>query len=341
MNKQDIVNQLITNRSFEPIVAEAIGQAPSNIALVKYWGKRDEQLHLPVNDSLSISLADQGAITRLKLSDCQHDVVYLNHRQMASDHPFCLRLSAYLDLFRYTEGKKTRKKHYFHIDTISRVPVAAGLASSACGFAALIKALDQWFGWQLSINELSILARLGSGSACRSLWHGFVRWRKGHRQDGMDSHGEYVAPIWPSLRVGMLVLSRDSKPISSRIAMKQTVDSPFYRCWAQVASQDLTQLRQAIDQEDFHLLAQTAERNALAMHACMLTALPAVMYALPQTVAAMNKVWQLRHQGLPLFFTQDAGPNLKLLFLDKHCNDVVQEFPELMIINPSTAGKDE
>ncbi|MBU1629264.1 MAG: diphosphomevalonate decarboxylase [Gammaproteobacteria bacterium] len=329
MKAIDVV-QLILKERFgaKPLHDEATAFAPANIALCKYWGKRDEALNLPVTSSLSISLNNQGATTNICLQK-HRDEVTLNGELQSLDTVFSQRLLRFLDLFR--EGCDL----HFKVDAQSDMPVGAGLASSACGFAALVLALNQLFGWGLCERELSILARLGSGSASRSLWDGFVKWHAGNRSDGMDSFAEHLPYEWPSLCVGLCVLFKQQKSISSREAMKRTVQtSPFYAAWKPTADQDLLCLEQAIQSQDFELLGSTAESNALAMHALILSSRPPILYSQCETVTAMHTVWHLRAQGLPVYFTQDAGANLKLLFLKDASNAIRQAFPEVEMIEP-------
>jgi diphosphomevalonate decarboxylase len=320
VKKSVIVNTLLGHLSdYTPSQSSVTVYAPTNIALCKYWGKRNQELNLPVTSSLSISLADKGAETTLSLSTVDHDVFRLNGKLVDASTSFHQRLLVYLDLFRpYAE-------FYFAVDIVSTVPIAAGLASSACGFAAMALALDKFFSWKLSLQQLSIIARLGSGSACRSLWQGFVEWHVGERADGMDSFGEPLSVQWPELNVGLMMLSEQEKSISSREAMLRTVQtSELYKAWPGKVEHDLRMIKQAIYEHDFDLLGKTAESNALAMHATMLSAWPPISYCLPETINAMRRVWQARADGLSVYFTQDAGPNLKLLFLQKD-KDVVQE----------------
>jgi diphosphomevalonate decarboxylase len=303
--------------------------APSNIALCKYWGKRNQELNLPMTSSLSISLGELGTITQLKTSDSGYDVVMHNNEQYDLTSPFCKRLLAFLDLFR------TISKWHLQIAIQTNIPLAAGLASSASGFASLVKALNQLFHWELKPEELSILARLGSGSACRSICSGFVEWHAGEREDGMDSYGESIPELWPELCVGLLILSCEEKQISSRDAMQCTVEtSPFYALWPDKVGEDLFAIKQAIYEKNFHLLGKTMESNAMAMHATMLSSWPPIVYAIPETVVFMKKIWVLRYQGLPVYFTQDAGPNLKLLFLKTHEHLVRVSFPNIEVVQP-------
>jgi diphosphomevalonate decarboxylase len=303
--------------------------APTNIALCKYWGKRDEELNLPLTSSLSVSLGAKGTTTELKLNGKDHDEVFLNGSVIANDSPFGQGLFEFLNLFRYEQTPRLS----IHLTT--NIPIAAGLASSACGFASLVLALDGLFDWQLSQDELSILARLGSGSASRSIWSGFVHWHAGIRSDGMDSHGESLRARWLDLCVGLLIFSEREKAIPSRVAMQRTVTtSALYQAWPSKVSRDLAAIKQAINNHDFQLLGKSAESNAVTMHATMLSAWPPIIYSLPQTLIAMQKIWDLRNEGLQLYFTQDAGPNLKLLFLARDIDNVLAHFPTVEIIQP-------
>ncbi len=330
MTKFDVVRAILGarwNKSPRHTVAKAF--APANIALCKYWGKRDQDLNLPMTDSFSISLADKGSTVELKVNHDNVDKIFLNTQSVDLGSAFGKRLIQFLDLFRGNLNL------YFTVNIAMNIPVAAGLASSACGFASLIQALNTLFHWELTLRELSILARLGSGSACRSIWSGFVEWRAGIKSDGMDSHGEFIPEIWPELCIGLLVISQQEKALSSREAMQRTImTSSLYSAWPAKVTQDLHLLKQSIAAKDFSLLGKTAENNAITMHATMLSAWPPIAYALPETLLAMQKIWQLREAGLPLYFTQDAGPNLKLLFLKKDRAVVCKYFPTAEVVLP-------
>jgi len=334
VKKVDVVNRILHAQYqargediYQPQREKGLAFAPTNIALCKYWGKRDAELNLPMTSSLSIALPDKGAMTSLVLHDQAKDVVILNGRELAAATPFVIRLKNFLDLFRL------EKNFYLSIDIKMNIPVAAGLASSACGFASLVAAMNDLFAWELSKQDLSILARLGSGSAARSFWLGFVEWHAGIQTDGMDSYAEPLAFEWPELFVGILVLTEEQKSISSRAAMQQTVDSSvLYSAWPKKVVRDMVILRQALKIKNFSLLAGTAESNALAMHATMLSSWPPICYFLPETIAAMHKIWELRQEGLEIYFTQDAGPNLKLLFQEKDQAKVKEQFPQVEVI---------
>lgn len=327
-SKRDIVDQLLKGRSKTPAQSIVSAYAPSNIALCKYWGKRDEALNLPVTSSLSVSLANKGTTTVIKCIEAEQDKILLNDKVIDLASQFGKRITNYLNLFR-------QNNETFLIKTSSNIPVAAGFASSASGFAALIEALNLLYDWQLDGSSLSILARLGSGSACRSLWHGFVEWRVGERNDGMDCNAVPIKKKWHDLCVGLLVLSAEEKAISSRKAMRQSKKtSCYYDAWPEKVSTDIKKLHQAINEKNFELLGSTAESNALAMHATMLTALPPICYWQPETITAMHEVWMLRREGIPVYFTEDAGPNLKLLFEVKDAKLIMSHFPSIEVVMP-------
>jgi diphosphomevalonate decarboxylase len=328
VKKSDVIRSIFFSKKiWQAARQEGNAFAPTNIALCKYWGKRNAELNLPMTGSLSIALPSKGATTKLALAEGHQDVVTLNGAALAADSKFVKRVSAFFDLFRQQGDARLR------VDIQMNIPVAAGLASSACGFASLVLALNHFFDWNLSERDLSILARLGSGSASRSLWNGFVECHAGSQSDGMDSYAEPLAYSWKKLRVGILALSANEKTISSREAMQRTVESSqLYATWPQKVSTDMAALKKALSDEDFLLLGSTSESNALAMHATMLSSWPPICYSLPETLSAMQRIWEARQQGLALYFTQDAGPNLKLLFLEQDEERVREVFPKVEVV---------
>jgi len=326
--RKAIVHQI--KKSYQTTPKKEYGEAfaPSNIALCKYWGKRNLELNLPVTSSLSISLGVKGAHAKIALTDANEHEIFIDNERIPNEYQYTKHLSSYLDLFR-PENK------YFEVHLNFNIPVAAGLASSACAFASLIKAIDDLYEWELDGKSLSILARLGSGSASRSIYNGFVEWNHGERPDGMDSYGSLINEIWPSLCIGLCIVSKTKKVVGSREGMQRTVKtSDLYCAWPEKTKKDLLQLKIAIEKKDFELLGHVAESNALTMHATMLAAWPPLMYSQPETVTLMQKVWALRQQGVAVYFTQDAGPNLKLLFLESSQKEIQENFPTMELIKP-------
>jgi diphosphomevalonate decarboxylase len=306
------------------VINEAQAFAPINIALIKYWGKRDQELNLPITNSLSVTLWGKGAYTRISIINNKKDKIIINNKATTN-----INLKKFLNLFRGPD------KHHYHLTIDINIPIAAGLASSACIYASLVKALNNLYRWQLSNQELAILARLGSGSACRSIDKGFVEWHK----DGFVKPLPY---IWPELRIGLHIINDKTKPISSREAMQKTVEtSPLYQSWPIKVAKDLIAIKKAIQHKDFTLFGKTAEQNALAMHAAMEHAKPPIIYTQARTKAAIKKIQQIRKSGLQIYFTQDAGPNLKLLFLAKDTEKVRKHFPNIEVVAPFSDPKKE
>lgn len=293
---------------------EAAARANTNIALIKYWGKRDEKLFLPMNSSISITLDQFFTTTTVQF--CEHlttDVFVLNHHLAEKDET--LKVSRFLDRIR----QLARMKLFALVTSTNNVPTAAGLASSASGFAALAAAATKALGLDIEKKELSKLARQGSGSACRSIFGGFVEWQKGVLADGEDS---FARPIllgedWKLSILSVIVASKEKK-ISSREGMKRTVDtSPFYSGWLGTVEKDIETAKKAISNRDLDMLGTVVEANALKMHATMLGANPPFMYWQSGTMDAINLIQNLRGQGISAYFTIDAGPNVKVLCLQK------------------------
>ncbi len=310
---------------------KATAFAPANIALVKYWGKRDEELNLPITDSLSIDLGTLGTTTTVEPAD--RDIVILNGTPLADDDRFAAKVINFVDLFRGALNQKGQELPALKITTENNIPTGAGVASSASGFAALTKALDAFFSLGLAGRELSLLANLGSGSASRSIFKGFVYRHAGTDPEGMDSYSEPLPFTWPDLRIGLVTVSEKAKRVSSRDGMKCTVEtSPLYKAWPQQVQNDMAKMLKAIKENDFELLGSTAEANALAMHECMRAATPPLNYFEPETEAIIKKVQNLRKSGLPLFLTIDAGPNVKLLYLNKDKETIKTEFNNVRFV---------
>lgn len=299
----------------------ATARACVNIALIKYWGKRDETLHLPTNSSISLTLDELHTTTTVSfIPELANDAYVRDGAPRVGEE--ARRVSRFLDLVRQQAGIETKAR----VITRNTVPTAAGLASSASGFAALAAAASRAAGLSVAPHDLSRLARRGSGSACRSVYGGFVEWRKGERADGVDSHGVPLGSVngW-GLRLLVTQLSTAPKERSSRDGMRDTVEtSPFYPGWLATIEADLAAAREAIAHQDLPALGAVAERNALKMHATMLAANPPFSYWLPASVAAMQTVWNLRKAGVPAWFTMDAGPNVKVLTSERHVQTIRQ-----------------
>lgn len=286
---------------------QAICRAHTNIALIKYWGKRDVDKFLPMNSSLSLTLDGLYTDTRVIFDDhLTRDHFILNGAEQQDSEVD--KISRFLDLFRERAGVKT----YARVDSTNHVPTAAGLASSASAFAALAGAARQALNIDMSDQELSTYARRGSGSATRSIFGGFVEW-----QMGTNSANSMAVKVDDGLwDIGMVIiaLNKQQKKISSRKGMRHTVESsPFYESWKQVATDDLEKIKLAIEKRDINKIGQIAEANAMRMHATTLAADPPFTYFEPDSLRAMEAVRAIRKQGIPAYYTMDAGPNVKVL----------------------------
>jgi diphosphomevalonate decarboxylase len=205
----------------------------------------------------------------------------------------------------------------FHAEVTSEnnFPTAAGLASSSSAFAALALAAAAAAGQPIDRARLSVIARQGSGSACRSLWGGFVEWRMGARADGTDSHGVPVAPAdhW-DLRLVVAVVSAEKKAVGSTDGMTRTAQTcPLFPGFVSSAPADVDQARSAVLARDLPLLGAAMERSTNKMHATMIATEPTVRYWKPVSVAVLDAVEAMRADGLSCYSTMDAGPNVKVL----------------------------
>lgn len=281
-------------------------KAHANIALVKYWGKKDEDLIIPFNSSISMTLKEFFTITEVEKIYSDQDEFYLNGS--IQNEKETKKISEFIDLFRKLAKDYSRvrvsSKNYF--------PTAAGLASSASGFAALAGALNEIFELKLDKTDLSKMARRGSGSATRSIFGGLVEWEKGH--DHETSFGKKIDDGNWDIGMIAVILSDKKKKVLSRVGMAQTVRScPFYTAWVESAESDLEDMKQAISERNINRIGEIAESSALKMHATMMATQPSIIYMQEETLTVIRMVKEMREDGIVAYFTMDAGPNLKII----------------------------
>ena len=289
--------------------AKAVANA--NIALIKYWGKRDGELKLPAVGSISITLDGLKTTTEVSFDSSLGEDAFILDGEVRPHE--AKRVSLYLNTIRALAGIDT----YARVQSENNFPTGAGLASSASGFAALALAATRAAGLDLSFEGLSALARQGSASAARSLFGGFVEMRRGERDDGRDAHAVQLIDeqAWP-LSVGVAITSRERKAIGSTEAMEQSaLTSPFYAPWVSHQQSDLEAMREAIAGRDFERMAELSEFSCLKMHGLMLSTNPGLVYWNGTTVDCIHEVRAMRADGLPVFFTIDAGPQVKAVCL--------------------------
>ncbi len=299
--------------------------SPTNIALAKYWGKRDLSLNLPQNSSLSVTLDDLGSFTTVEFNrEFTEDSIFLDGK-IKIDGSFIKKARLVLNLLRSRSSSAGGSQNdvvlpvFARIQTRNNFPTGAGLASSASGLSALALAGCSALGLDISKEELSAISRQGSGSACRSFFGGFVQWNRGETPDGSDSIAESIAGVghWP-LGVFVAIVEEKEKMNPSTDAMELTrMSSPYFSSWVEFAEKNVKAIREAVMEKDFSKLAVLSEENCLKMHASAQASSPPLLFWEAQTVALMKKVWDMRNRGFKVFFTIDAGPNVVIF-----CNDI-------------------
>lgn len=286
--------------------------AQPNIALIKYWGKRDVERNLPAVGSISITLRE--LFTRMHVDFDQSlttDTLVVNG---AADDKMLPRLAACLDQVAGSDRPCAR------IASTCNFPIAAGLASSASAFAAVTLATAKAAGCELDVDTLATLAGRASGSAARSLFGGFVELQ--NLDDDIRCRTIAQADDWP-LSVVVAITEKGPKAVGSTEAMeisRQT--SPFYSSWVEQQAHDLDTARTAIATRDFEKLAAIAEHNCLKMHSIMWASRPPMVYWNAATMRCLQTVRQLQGQGIGAFFTIDAGPQVKAVCLPEHVDSV-------------------
>ncbi|MGH7896273.1 MAG: diphosphomevalonate decarboxylase [Candidatus Binatia bacterium] len=287
---------------------DTTARANVNVALVKYWGKRDPALNLPATGSLSLTLDGLFVDATCGFDDGSIDAYTIDGAPAVGEDG--ARVRRFLDVVRAEAGVASPAR----VATRSGVPKGVGLASSAAAFAALALAASRAAGLRLEPPALSALARRGSGSAARSIFGGFVVWNRGERADGRDSIAEPLLEpgAWDVCMV-VAVTSTAPKSVSSREGMQRAATSPLYPAWVETAAGDLAEARAAIAARDLEALGLVVEHSALKMHAIGLAARPPLLYWRGATIECVHRVWALRAEGVRGYVTIDAGPQVKVL----------------------------
>ncbi|GAV85930.1 GHMP_kinases_N domain-containing protein [Cephalotus follicularis] len=331
-------------------------QTPTNIAVIKYWGKRDETLILPVNDSISVTLDPDHLCTTTTVAvspSFEEDRMWLNGKEISlSGGRFqsCLR-----EIRRRAGdvedrekglriGKSDWEKLHLHIASFNNFPTAAGLASSAAGFACLVFALAKLMNAKEDQSQLSAIARQGSGSACRSLFGGFVKWIMGNDKDGSDSLAVQLAhdKHWDDLVIIIAVVSSRQKETSSTSGMRESVETSLllqHRV-KEVVPKRIVQMEEAIKNHDFASFAQLTCADSNQFHAVCLDTCPPIFYMNDTSHRIINCVekWN-RLEGTPqVAYTFDAGPNAVLISRDRKA--AVQLLQRLLFYFPPNSDTD-
>ncbi len=286
---------------------KAVAIAPANIAFVKYWGKADPRLNLPLNNSLSMNLSAATTTTKVHFSDeYQSDNLTLNGLTLAGKS--LEKVSRQLDLLR----SMAKSKLFASVTSHNNFPTGAGIASSASGFSALTVAAAHALNLDLNEKTLSRLARRGSGSACRSIPNGFVEWHKGDNDENSYAVSLFDEDYW-EIHDLVVVVSQEKKRLLSSAGHESAQTSPFFAPRLLGLPPLLKEIKIAMKNKDFTHFGSLCEQEALNMHAVMMTAQPSAFYWLPETINILLKVQELRQKGIEAYTTIDAGPNVHIL----------------------------
>lgn len=312
----------------------AHARAFPNIALVKYWGKRDEALMLPAAGSLSLTLDAFPTTTTVEVrSGLTEDSFSLNGSAQSGES--LSRVAKFLELVR----TMANSSQYAAVTSINEAPTGAGLASSASGFAALAVAASAAYGLDLDQRALSRLARRGSGSAARSLISGISVWHAGD-----DDETSFAEPVEaPDMRMIIVTVDSRQKAISSRTAMRRTaLTSPFYQAWVETTEQSLDAMLEACRDSDFSQIGRITETHAMRMHAVIQAADPPIRYLSPTSIAIFDAVLALRDAGLEAYATADAGPNIAVICRPNDAMsvaDALSQYGKVEIVGPGAGAE--
>ena len=290
-------------------MTKATARACANIALAKYWGKADVKRNVPAVPSISLTLDQLVTETRVELDpSLESDVVKLDGRRATDSE--AERVIAMLGRIRREAGVRTRARVVSH----NHFPTAAGLASSASGFAALAAAASAAAGIRFDARRLSALARASSASAARSIYGGFVELPAGSRGDSDLAARQIAPPGHWSVRLVVALTEPGQKKVGSTEGMERSrKTSPYYRAWVEHAPKWSRKIKRAIKERDLDALGAAMEQSTLAFHCSAITSDPPIFYWRPATLAALDTVRGLRERGVSTWATMDAGPHVKTL----------------------------
>lgn len=318
---------------------KATAIAPSNIAFTKYWGRKDEKLRLPANSSISMTLSNLLTTTTVEFSkEYQKDQVSINGGGLDADE--AERVVKHLDRIRKMAGINLKAKMVSN----NNFPSGTGLSSSASGFAALSLAAAKAAGLDLSEKDLSILARQGSGSACRSIPGGFVEWLDGDTSDTSYAI-QIFPPDWWDIADVVAVVSQDKKEVSTSQGMKSAQSSPFMAIRLAYMREKNKRVKKLIKDKNFTEFGELIEAEALELHTIMLTQRPALIYWTAGTLKIMKLVSHWRTQGLAVYFTINTGQDIHLICKQKNVEKVkaklkqVAEVKDIIVNTPSEGAR--
>ena len=317
---------------------KATAIAPANIAFIKYWGKKNEELRLPENGSISMNLSNLLTITTVEFNrNLEKDKVFIDGREDLSERK---RVIQHLDRIRNLAKLKLKAK----VVSKNNFPSGTGLSSSASGFAALTLVGVKAAGLTLSEKEMSILARQGSGSACRSVPSGFVEWLNGKTNNTSYAVSIYSPDYWDIADV-VVVVGSEKKGTSSTKGQKIAASSPFFEVRLSKIKAKIERNKNLIKEKNFPKFGELIEAEALELHAIMLTSTPSLIYWLPNTIRIMKLVKKWRSNGLLVYFTINTGQDVHLICqkkdVGKLCSRLkkVEEIKNVIVNFPSLGAR--
>ncbi len=296
--------------------------APSNIAFIKYWGRKDEELRLPKNGSISMNLSDLFTTTTVEFSkNFERDNIIIDGQENEKESQRAIK---HLDRIR----NLAHTNLYAKVVSINNFPSGTGLSSSASGFAALTVAASTAAGLNLSERKLSILARLGSGSACRSIPDGFTEWLDGNTNDTSYAVSIYPKDYWNISDV-VVIASNERKIVSTTQGQKLSASSPFFETRLKNISKKISSLKEYLKDKNFTAFGELIESEALELHSIMLTSTPSLIYLLPNTLRVMHDVKKMRNQGIEAYFTLNTGQDVHVICESKNAEHVAKKAKEI------------
>src|SRR3989338_6184693 len=346
--------------------SKATAVAPSNIAFTKYWGRKNEKLRIPENASISMCLSNLLTTTTVEFSpNYEEDKISLSLFPVIPDpigNPVLDSrpsvMSSGSNDFRGND-KEEDKRAVTHLNRIRKLaginlrakvvsqnnfPSSTGLSSSASGFAALTVAAAAAAGLKLSEKQLSILARQGSGSACRSIPSGFVEWI-----DGSTNETSYAKQIFPKnywkIADVVTVISSHKKEVSTSTGQQTTASSPFMKTRLAHMKQKNAQVKKLIKEKNFTKFGELIETEALELHSIMITQNPPLIYLEPNSILLMKLCQKWRAQGLPVYFTLNTGQDIHLIVEQKNISKLksklkkLKEVKQIIVNYPSEGTK--
>ncbi|NHK30606.1 MAG: diphosphomevalonate decarboxylase [Asgard group archaeon] len=298
--------------------------AHSNTALIKYWGKQNEKLVIPMNNSISLTTSALTTTTTVEFSQKFSGDIFILNEQLQNGKAKD-RVINHLNLIRDLTNSKLRAK----VISKNNFPTASGLASSASGFAALTLAACSSLNLKKNKKELSMISRRGSGSSCRSIYGGYVEWVK--EDENGDSFAIQIADEnWFDIRDIVVVLKAPKRKINTRDAMKLSMKtSPYYKSRIENIDEQLLKIRKAIKEKNFTLLGETTEIDCLNLHFITMTSKPTQIFWTPDTLKIMLLVAELRENGIEAYYTIDTGANLHVLTLPKFEKKVIEALKQV------------